>query len=264
MEKVESAFLDVDENKEQQPEKKKTLKTRIIIVAVIALLAIGFCVYQIVFKSIILSVKVVNNQQLSSSYIIDSLNYHKGSRYYKLIASSKVDELKNNPLINNISLEFDNHCLVINVEENRIIGHCVSGIDESTIMQLILEDGSTVDVDYNAINSISLCPYFSIKDLTLRTEIANRFSQIEDDILFRISEVNVVSFTYEENMVELIMDDGYRVYTDLYGIPYVNKYISMVVNSNEKSGKCLLILSEVNRAVLMKCSEIENYSVTTE
>ena len=84
---------------------------------------------------------------------------------------------------------------------------------------------------------------------------------IDNDNLFRISEVHDLSFTYDYDMVKLVMDEGNYIYSSLEGLTYVKNYLQIITNDQNESNKCILIMEQYNKALKTDCSQLEKYQV---
>ena len=108
-----------------------------------------------------------------------------------------------------------------------------------------------------------LLPYICINDSNLLASVCSKLAQLSNDNLFRIAEIYNISFTYDSNMLKLVMDQGYYVYCSVRGIPYLTNYLDIISTDQNQNQKCILILEEYSKAIKTDCSLIGDYLSST-
>lgn len=207
------------------------------------------------------SIKVINNEFVSENYIKSILNFEVHDSLITLFPKFKEMKIKENKLFKNVKITIkDNNCVVVDIKENRIVGHFI--INGKT--SFILGDGTIIDFKAIYIDNLALIPLFVDIELEKMKIIALEFNKLSYDTLTRISEVHNLSFTYDDNMVKLVMDEGFYVCSSLKGLPYVDNYADIIAYEDKVENKCILIIEEYSKAVRIDCSEIESFMIKPE
>jgi hypothetical protein len=242
--------------------KRKLSKKAILLFSSMFFVIIAcFTLYYLSDASKIKSIKVVNNEFISENYIKSILEFEINDSLITLFPKIREWKLKDNKLFEDIKISVtDNNCVVINVKENRIVGHFISNGKTS----FILGDGSIVDFKAQYIDNLALIPLFVDIELDKIKVIAVEFNKLSFDTLTRISEVHNLSFTYDHNMVKLVMDEEFYIVSSLAGLPYVENYIDIISYEDKVNNKCIIIMEEFEMAARINCSEIESYMTKAE
>jgi len=257
-EPTDSVFINIKEEKKKK--QRKLTKTGKIVfgsLIFIAILFIGAFVYLKSDISNVKSIKVEGNTYLSDDYVVSLSEITEESKYLFLFTSVKESKMKKSDLIEDVSIKLGkNNSVLITVNENKVLGYKVSNNTS-----LILEDGTVIEFKAEYIKNLALLPLFvEVKEENI-AGIAESLSEINDEVLMRISEVTNIAFTYDYNMVKLTMDDGHYVYSSIKGLRYLNSYLELLINQKNSKNKCFLILDEYHSAVNSNCTEIEGYMV---
>ncbi len=252
MEKVKSTvFIERDIPKKKKRRLSKSGK--LIIVIFFLTLAVTF--YLMAFAKIN-NIKVSGNTFLSDEYILNCLDLSTTDPVIKALINPQKKELKKEALIDDVTIEVQAHqCIIVKVKEKKIVGWQQNDAG----IQLIAGDGNYIDFQTAYSNDYYLLPYFVDIAKEKAVIIAAKFAQLDNDILYRISEVHNLSFTYDSNMVKLVMDEGNCIYSSLEGLPYVKNYLQIIANDRNENNKCILIMEEYNKALKTNCEELEKY-----
>ena len=247
-----SGFIERDVPKKKKKKLSKIGKITISLVLLIFTLIILF-----VLTRKVNSIKIEGNDLVNDEYILELLDLDEDSMVFDGYNFVKISQAKKDKLIDDIDIKINKgRLLVVNVKENKPVGQRV--INDKT--QLILASGDIIDYQSGSIKDLTLLPYFVDIDDEKTSKIAQKFAQLDNDNLFRISEVHDLSFTYDDDMVKLVMDEGYYIYSSLEGITYVKNYLQIIAN-DQNDNKCILIMEQYNKAIKMDCSELEKYEV---
>lgn len=260
MERIDSPFIDSEQIKGHHKKTKRIKRSSILLIALslFAVVVLLFC--YLFFLCPVRSVSVKGNHFLSEDYIRSIVPIDENSRYHFLFRGSLERKAEADPLIDDIIIHKEaGRCVVIDVKENTIVGYQVSGDALNNEAVLILKDGQIIEFKAEYLNNIALSPLFVNVSPENCSAIAKELGKLDLDIISRISELTCVKFTYDENMVKLTMEDGYQVYSPITGLGYMKNYFDIIVNDNQKSGSCIMILEEYSRAVIMECDEVRNY-----
>lgn len=243
----ESGFIELKPVK-----KKKRLKKKFIVFLVVFLLAV-ISLFSLFFYSDINKInkiEVCGNEFVSDEYIIDLVGIKKGDNY--LLANGL--KAKGDSLIDKVKVEKVKFGTInIKVKEK----HFVAYNDDNSFM-LFDENGNKVITKKDNIKNYYLLPYIldTQKNINL---VCQNLAKLSNDSLFKISEIHNISFSYDANMVELVMDEGNYVYSSLNGLPYLENYLAIIANEQDESQKCILIIDQYSKAVKSDCSLIEDY-----
>ncbi|NLZ75227.1 MAG: FtsQ-type POTRA domain-containing protein [Erysipelotrichia bacterium] len=242
--------------------KKKLSKKAILLLILLFLMSIAsFTLYYMSDLARIKSIKIVNNEFVSENYIRSILDFEINDSLITLFPKFKEKDLKKNKMFKDIKITIaKNNCVIVSIKENRIIGHFISADKTS----FVLGDGTIIDFKAQYIDNLALIPLFVDIDLEKIKTIAIEFNKLSFDTLSRISEVHNLSFTYDNNMVKLVMDEGFYVCSSIKGLPYVDNYAEIIAFEDKAKNKCILIIEEYLKAVRIDCSEIESYMVQPE
>jgi len=241
--------------------KKLSKKGVLLLVSLFIVLTGCFTMYYMSDLARIRSIKIINTEFISENYIKSILDFEVNDSLITLFPSLKEKKLKENKLFKDVKIQIgDNNCVIVDIKENRIVGHFISNGKTS----FILGDGSTIDFKAIYIDNLALIPLFVDIDLDKIKMIAVEFNKLSFDTLSRISEVHNLSFTYDNNMVKLVMDEGFYVCSSIKGLPYVDNYSEIIAYEDKGDNKCILIIEEYSKAVRINCSEIESYMIKPE
>ncbi len=242
--------------------KRKLSKRAIFLFISVFVIFIGcFTLYYRSDLARIRSIKIINNEFVSETYIKSILNFEVNDSLITLFPKFKEIKIKENKLFKDIKITVTkNNCVVVDVKENRIVGHFINNNKTS----FILGDGSIIDFKAIYIDNLALIPLFVDIELEKIKIIASEFNKLSYDTLTRISEVHNLSFTYDDNMVKLVMDEGFYVCSSLKGLPYVDNYAEIIAYEDTVENKCILIIEEYSKAVRINCSEIESFMIKPE
>lgn len=254
MEKVSSSGF-IERN---IPKKKKRKLSRLGKLTFLLAFLVIFTICCLIFTSKIKNVKVIGNELVSEKYILNALSINEDEPLYRCYNFIKIMQVKKDVLIEDIDIKVKgDRTVVIKIKENKIIGQREK--DGNT--QLILSTGKIIDYKEGSINNLVLLPCFIDIDDDKTIKIAEKLALIDNDNLFRISEVHDLSFTYDYDMVKLVMDEGNYIYSSLEGLTYVKNYLKIITNDQNEDNKCILIMEQYNKALKTDCSQLEKYQV---
>ena len=239
--------------------KRKKLFSLLLIVGVIAVVVLVGGIYLAGSRSNVRSIRIVNNDFLSDEYILKITDVSLDDKYLLLFPTIKEMKARESKLIEDISIKRGpDHSVIITVTEADIIGY---RYDDR--MELLLGDGSAVSFESGSIRSLSMLPMLIKVPEEKLKRVAEQFAQLDYDILTRISEVRDYALSYDDDMVKLVMDDGYKVYGNINDLPLMSYYLGVIRNASSNPNMCLYIDRVNNVFQLRSCSELdqmyENY-----
>lgn len=206
--------------KKEKTRKKFNLLKFLIIAMVIYI--IGFLVYSF-FTFPIKNIRVYNSIILSDQEILRISKIDDYPSFFLTSKSAIEKKLKNNDYIKDVIVRKK----WLGVIEIEIIEKKILFFDIAS-NKLVLEGNCKVD----PINQ----SYPVLSD-SLPTEIYLKFEKkmelLEEDVLFKISEIKYLPNEVDEERFLFIMSDGNYVYLTLYTFDKVNKY-NVIIESLEK------------------------------
>lgn len=204
--------------------KKRKLKIGRILLCLLVLIIIGLFFY-FIRKLPIKNIYIIGNNIVPESDILEISGI---KNYPSFIDSSRKDIIKNimkNEYIKDVKVE------------KKLWGKVYIYIEEKKILcnynnKLLLDDSTLVDNNYNIYSYPTL-----ISDITnVFDKFVNKFSKIDNKVLFQISEIEYTPNEVDNERFSLMMDDGNLVYITLNRITKINKYNSIYSSMNGKKG----------------------------
>ena len=203
--------------------KKKRIKVKNVIITLLILLLLGFTSYDIITMPI-KNIYIINNDIVSDKEILESLNIIDYPSFIKTIFSIKKNKI-NNPYIKNFTVKKKLiNKLYIEIEEYKPIAIYKD--------KVVLNNNSLADNIYN----LDYLPYL-INDIdSIYDSFAKSFNKINNDILYRISQIEYKPNDIDNERFLLYMIDENYVYVSLSKIEKINKYNSIVASMKEQKG----------------------------
>lgn len=217
--------------------------------------------HRLFFVSIFIGLAIVIGLYFLSSY---SNVYHvvvNGNIYYsdeEIRQISGIDETSKFLLINNKDVKtileedvlikeasvekLDGNVINITVEEHKIIGY----ISEEGTTYLLLTSDGRIEVNKDNMHLISQVPLIVDFDADGLLAIEKGFSKIDASLISEISEIHHYPFSYDQNMMELIMSDGNYCFISASGLEMLSQYYNVISNLNSDEGKRCFIVDEVS------------------
>ncbi|MBR0136834.1 MAG: hypothetical protein IJM15_00270 [Erysipelotrichaceae bacterium] len=231
---------------------RKKLKA-VIAMALIVIFLIA--VYVISPDSKVKNINITGNYFLSDGYILEKCGIGYDDNFLFLFPGKRKTD---DPLISSIRIsKVKNNCVNIAVQENTIVGYILTGEGKATVTSLLLKDGSMVRLEPSKIKSLALIPF--IDGFTGDEEfekLAQQLSQIDEAVLYRVSEIKKNPLSYDADMVKFLMDDGYAIYCNIRNLAYLNNYFEIVARYKSSYG-CILIDDLTSTAVSIACDSID-------
>ncbi|MBR5048440.1 MAG: FtsQ-type POTRA domain-containing protein [Erysipelotrichaceae bacterium] len=263
MERIKTPFIS-RESTVRKGKKTAVKKKTVVLILGCLLLCLAVILSAMYFLFPIKNIVITGNHYLSEEYIRKTVGISEGDRYFFRLNGRTAAEAQKDPLFSEIRIKrADNLSYIIEVIENTIVGYQITGSSTDVTSTLILADGQIIPFSAEYMKNIALTPMFIDISIENCKNIARQLGKLDFDIISRISEVSTVAFTYDENMVKLTMEDGYRVYSSVNGLGYMKDYFDIVINKSNASGSCILIMEEYSSAAILECSEIREKYIRT-
>ena len=206
--------------------KKRVLKVKnIIILLCVFGIFVGGCYY--ILSMPIKNIYISGNNNVSDEEILTLLELDEYPSFLLYNKSNVEKNIINNKYINDISIDKKiGNIVQVEVVENSIIALDLDG-------RVILSNG---DVVYNKYNVLDVPRLMSHIDNDKIIEFARKFSNINNDILRQISEVEYSPLLVDSDRFLLYMCDGNFVYVTLTKIDKLNKYNDIKDELIDKKG----------------------------
>lgn len=172
------------------------------------------------------NIYVEGNDFISDQQIIDIAGISNYPKIIKLNKKKIKNNLLDNEYINDIDIKYSNlgREITIRIKEN--IPVIYYQYDET----YILSDGSYVKDKYSLPVLINQTPDNILKKLV------KKLSNIDKDVLYRISEIRYYPSDVDEELFLLIMEDGNYVYINFYNFNKLNNYVDIIKSFDTKKG----------------------------
>lgn len=199
----------------RKKKKRRVLKVKnILIFFMVVLVIVGAIYYS--FKMPVKNIYITGNDILSDDIIINDsklVNYPS----FLLTSSSEIESnIKNNNYVDKVKVKKKlGNIIEIKVTEYKVLA--MVGVDE----QLILSSGKVVDNVYD-ISDVPIINNTIVDDIF--NDFISKFSQVNDNILRQISQIEYSPVNVDKMRFLLYMDDGNMVYITLTKIDKLNKY----------------------------------------
>ena len=210
---------------------------------------IGFFVLLILFfvsdYSNVYHITVSGNTYLSEKDIIKLAQVSEDEKYLLVIPSIKEKNLTSSPYIESATVEkLDDRVIKIAVEEVKQVAY----IYENGLNYLLLVDGSRVLLSDDNVYMTSKLPILEGFNEEQITEILRGFKNLDEVTINQMSEVHRYPFSYDENMMEVIMKDGNYVFVSWTGLNMLKNYYSIVSGLSSQTSNICIYLDELNNS----------------
>lgn len=226
--------------------KKRSLgtKNRLFVVAVILAIFILAVIYIVSPFSKVYRVTVYGNTYLSDEHYRKLSGISDSSLYYLSLDGTIEKRIKEDPLVESVEVKHSDHRIIsIEVKEKKIIAYIY---DDQPY--LIDADGEAIPMTSEYYDLISLVPIIEGYSRDEIKEIARGFKNVDDEMIYEISEIHKYPFSYDDRMMEVIMRSGNYVYVSYYGLTLLNNYHSIEASLDAKEDHVCIYLDEVTNS----------------
>ncbi len=217
--------------------KRKKIKVFNLLISLLILLGLSFCVY-LLFKIPTKNIIIKNTNYLNDDYILE-LAKIKNYPEFLLIKNSKIKEkLEKSEYISNVKISKKwGFILEIKIEENRALF-----FDMNKRKYIFTNEKETIEDDINIKFRIPrLLNYVPDKKYT---NFIKKMSEINEETLSKISDIEYQPNEYDKDRFLLYMDDGNMVYLTLTKFKMINHYNDVL--SQLENHKGILYLDNGN------------------
>lgn len=260
METIKSILIhdETEENLQALNKKKKNRPKRRfkITMLIVVLVVIALSLYFYSDLSKVKSLKVEGNYYFNDKEILTMADLSYDTRHITIFPFIHENRLEKHDLIKSVNIHKTfSGVVTIQVEEEDIIGT----YQENKKTYLLLGDGSSMELakeDQNRIVKFPMIGKFSKEQRELMAQSFVKDEGVKDEIMLLISEINPHQESYDKNMVELIMEDGNRIYTSYDSMILLNAY-KKTLKSLKEDNVCFVMDSLTGSYVTEDCKAFQ-------
>ena len=208
--------------------KKRKLKVFRFLLILIVTFGLFFGVY-LYLQQPIVNLIVKGNSYLDDDYILEMASLKEYPSFWLSNMSKKEKKLESSVYIRNAEIKRKFfHKVVIEITENKALFY-----KENDNGKIVFEDGKEVkvtDLSFRVPRLLNYVPDDKYKDFV------EGMSEINDDILMKISDIEYVPNDLDKDRFLLYMDDGNMVYLTLTKFDMINYYNDVLEQLEDKHG----------------------------
>ncbi len=202
--------------KEKVKKRKKYRKIKIIGFLLL------FVVYLLLDVSNVANIRVTNNKILTHDQVVEAVGITTKMKYLFINnifkPKAKSDFIKSYKIKNNYLGE-----IVIDVTEIKLLGYV---INEDSI-DFISGDLKKIKLPTISDYIINL-PKINISEEAFFDKVIKSLSELDSNIISRISEISGYATSYDKNMIKLMMDDGNQIFASLGDLSLISNYNNII------------------------------------
>lgn len=201
-------------------------------------------------------ITVRGNVYLKDSDVIKISGLDSESRFLLVIPGLNEKKMTDSKYIEEATVEKkDNKLIEITVKETKQIAY----IYENGLSMILLGNGDRVALDSENAYMLSKLPLIEGYTSDQLSEILRGFKLIDYLTINEISEIHRYPFSYDENMLEVIMKDGNYCFVSWTGLKMLEEYYSIVSGIDASKGNACIYLDELTNSGYMSiCPWQEN------
>lgn len=211
----------------KKKKKKRVLKIKNILIFLMILVLIGYSIYYILNMPI-KNIYISGNNIISDEEVLKNTGLENYPSFILTLSSN----IKDNILKNNYIKEVKITKKIGNIVEIDIEEYIPLALKEQT-NEIIISSGDILPNTYNITDAPILINEIDTK---IYEEYINKFSQVDNDVIRQISQIEYSPVTVDDERFLLYMDDGNLVYITLTKIKKLNKYNSIKAKMEGKKG----------------------------
>lgn len=210
--------------------KKKNKKRKFnwvkFLLALAVLYILGFGVYNLSVMPI-KHIRILNTTYLNDQSILKEAKLDDYPSFLLTTAASIKNNLDSNPYIKKVTVKKKWFCkLYLYVDEYKMLFY------NKTLGQVVLENNIAVDSD----EEVNVPYLINFVPDTIYNELVEHMSEVDDNILLKISEIEYRPNEVDKERFLLTMNDGNYVYLTLYTFSVVNKYDEILPTLENQKG----------------------------
>jgi len=228
---------------------KKTIfvnkKNRCFLLGIFFGLLFLLFIYFLSDTSNIYHISVEGNFYLKDEDVIKLSGISENSKYLFTFPDYTKKKLMESDFIADANVELlDNNLVKITVEEVKQVGY----IYEDNMSQILLIDGTRVELNENNYYLIEKIPLIEGYSKDQMNDILRGFKLIDYETINEISEIHRYPFSYDENMMEVIMRDGNYCFVSWTGLNMLSEYYTIMSGVDKSLGGVCIYLDELTNS----------------
>ncbi len=235
-------------NKRSDARKKNrflTAKHRYFLTAVLIGLFLFGLAYFMSDLSDVYRISIKGNNYLKDSEILRLSGLSTHDKFLLASTSKAERSLRTSPFIEDVEVRKENDRIIsITVNEKKIAGY---SYDNGSAV-LVMGDGSKIPMDLSNMYLIDRIPLISGFTAEQLEYILMGFKNIDNETINEISEIHRYPFSYDENMMEVVMRDGNYVFSSTFGLKMLKSYYSVISSLNLHGENVCIYMDEVTNS----------------
>ena len=220
------------------------IHNRLFILGIVFGILITAVLYLMLPSSEVFKVVVKGNEYLKDDYYINLSKIKDGDKFLLVNLNKVKNQISSSSIVDSVTVKRNNYNLIeINVKEKEIIGYTYE-----VEPKILLSDGSTINLENDYLNVIASVPLIEGYDEEGLKLIAIGFKKLDQKMIGEISEIHRYPFSYDENMLEVIMRDGNYLYLSYYSLSMLNEYYTIASGITVTEDKACIFLDEMTNS----------------
>ena len=190
-------------------------------------------------------ITVSGNVYLNDEDIVKLSGIDENSKFLFLLTSLKERQVLKSSYIEDVTItKLDNRVINIEVNEYKQVAYMYENND----IYILLINGEKILIDDSNIYMIVKLPLLEGYDNEQISQILRGFKAIDYKTINEISEIHRYPFSYDENMMEVIMRDGNYCFISWTGLEMLEKYYLIVSGIDTSVDKACIYLDELTNS----------------
>ena len=209
----------------------------------------GFIILCLMFflssYSNIYHISVKGNYYLTDSDVLRLSGLTENNKYFFTSTNMSEKRMLKSPYFDSVKVKkLDDQVVEIDVCEKKQIAYPTIG----SYHEIIFVDGTNVEINDSNKYLMSKLPEMTGFTSEQLNTVLRGFKNIDQKTINEISEINRYSFSYDENMMEVIMKDGNICFVSWTGLSMLDKYYSIVSGLDTSMGNVCIYLDELTNS----------------
>lgn len=220
-------------------------KKRCFLIGIFLSLILLVVLYFLSSYSNVYHITVEGNIYLKEQDIIKLSGLSEESKYLLVIPDVVEKRISDSSFIEDVSVEKkDDRLIKITVNEVKQVGY----IFEDGMSSVLLIDGKRVELNSGTYYLIEKLPLIEGYNKDQLVDILRGFKNIEYKTINEISEIHRYPFSYDDNMMEIIMRDGNYCFVSWTGLKMLDEYYRIVSGIDSSLGNVCIYLDELTNS----------------
>ena len=199
-------------------------------------------------------ITVSGNYYLSEEDVVSISGISEYDKYFFTIPYFVKNRIEDSPYIESCEVtKSDDRVIEISVVEKKQVAYSSIG----SLEEIIFVDGTTVQINSNNAYLKRRLPEIEGFTSDQLNTILRGFKSVDVNTIDQISEIHRYSFSYDENMMEVIMKDGNICFVSWTGLSMLDNYYS-IVSGLDAGNSCIYLDELTNSGYVSICPWQEN------